>query len=104
MLKEVFFVFIELYIYNSDSNHQHFLKPPRDFVGISLGNSPHHCKQNLPKKKKLVLLLMQLSQRKLRRFTGLVLTFLPATPTCGGQRALLKISLIMYIFKGGNKR
>jgi hypothetical protein len=36
--------------YNSDFNHQHFLKPPRDFVGFYLGNCPQHCKQDLLKK------------------------------------------------------
>jgi hypothetical protein len=36
--------------YNSDFNHQHFLKPSRALVGLSLGNCPQHCKQDLPKK------------------------------------------------------
>jgi hypothetical protein len=36
--------------YNSDFNHQHFLKFPKDFVWFSLGNCPQHCKQDLPKK------------------------------------------------------
>jgi hypothetical protein len=43
--------------YNSDFNHQHFWPPPtppphppRDFAGLSLGNCPQNCKQDLPKK------------------------------------------------------
>jgi hypothetical protein len=35
---------------NSDFNRQHFRKPPRDFVGLSLGNCLQHCKQDVPEK------------------------------------------------------